>query len=265
MGLPIRSNGSAAPYATSGVIKGTSKVDQGGIKGTTNNRGRASHGADGVLMGIPMSDRSKIDRYLPWSLIAPCTQILKRRSAAPPRKACLHRIWGFRVGLDNVFLDAPFVKPHLTGKNESVEGEDGPRKRDTGVPVFWAAESLLKDLGLLEFVGHVVESDTAEGEPIHPYAIGNGEEIERRLANAAKKAAESMLTEEERDWARNHGLVLVPVLRHLSAVQMIGIARLRYRPRTKATAAWFAERQGLSGWVSRYEAMAAPRHMQHQG
>jgi hypothetical protein len=89
MGLPIRSNGSAAPYATSMVIKGTSKGDQGGIKETTNNRGRASHGADGVLMGIPMSDRSKIDRYLPWSLIAPRTQISKEEAPLrPARRAC---------------------------------------------------------------------------------------------------------------------------------------------------------------------------------
>jgi hypothetical protein len=173
-------------------------------------------------------------------------------------------IWGFQVGNDNVFLDAPFVKPCLTGKYERVEGENGPRQRDSGVPVFWAAESLLKELGLFEFVGHVVEADTAEGEPIHPYAVGNGEEIERKLALAAQRAAEAMLTEEERNWARDRGLLLVPVQRHLSAVQMIGVARLRYRPRTKATAAWFAERQGLSGWVSRYEAMAAPRRMQHQ-
>jgi hypothetical protein len=134
-----------------------------------------------------------------------------------------------------------------------------------GGPAFWAAWQIIKDLGLIELIGHVIEADTAEGEPIHPYALGSGEEIERRLAEAAQKAAESMLTNEERSRARDQGLVLVPVQRHLSAVQMVGIARLRYRPRTKATAAWFAERQDLAGWVSRYEAMAAPSHMQHQG
>jgi cytochrome c553 len=34
----------------------------------------------------------------------------------------------------------------------------------------------------------------ARREPIHPYALDNGDEIERRPAEAAQKAAESMLT-----------------------------------------------------------------------
>jgi hypothetical protein len=174
-------------------------------------------------------------------------------------------IWGFEVAQDAVFTDALFVKPFLTGKYESFDSGDGPRQRDTGIELFWAAKTVIERLGLFEFVGHVVEADTAEGEPIHPYAIRNGEEIERKLALAAQSAAEAMLTEAERNWARDRGLLLVPVQRHLLAVQMIGIARLRYRPRTKATAAWFAERQGLTEWVSRYEAMAAPRRMQYQG
>jgi hypothetical protein len=174
-------------------------------------------------------------------------------------------IWGFEVAQDAVFPNALFVEPFLTRRYESFGGEDGPKQRDTGIELFWAAKNVIERLGLFEFVGHVVEADTAEGELIHPYALNTGEEIERKLAVAAQRAAEAMLTEEERIWARDRGLLLVPVQRHLSAVQMIGIARLRYRPRTKATAAWFAERQGLPGWVSRYEAMAAPLRMQHQG
>jgi hypothetical protein len=39
----------------------------------------------------------------------------------------------------------------------------------------------------------------------------------------------------------SHGPQLVPVLRHFANVQMIGVARLRYRPHTKLTAAWWKD------------------------
>jgi hypothetical protein len=86
-----------------------------------------------------------------------------------------------------------------------VKGGSGSGKRDKGWPAFWAAWQIIKDLGLIELIGHVIEADTAEGEPIHPYALGSGEEIERRLAEAAQKAAESMLTHDERSWRETRG------------------------------------------------------------
>jgi hypothetical protein len=181
-------------------------------------------------------------------------------------------IWGFQSGEETARLSAPFVKPHLSGRNETIHREGGgTHTRDAGWSTFWDIWGTLTRLGLVEFVGHIVEADTEEAEPIHPYAINEGEKIERRLANAAHNAAEAMLTEGQRQWAREHGLALVPVRSHLAAVQMVGIARLRYRPRTKATAAWFARQREWEEWVGRYDEMAVAAQntatdpdMQHQ-
>jgi len=53
-------------------------------------------------------------------------------------------------------------------------------------------------------------------------------------------------------------------------VQLVGIARLRYRPHTKATAAWFAKKQEWDGWRERYRELAEQANarapdLQHQG
>jgi hypothetical protein len=50
------------------------------------------------------------------------------------------------------------------------------------------------------------------------------------------------VTEGQYEWAIEKGIhLLAPVPRHIANVQMIGIARLRYRPRTKLTSAWWAD------------------------
>jgi hypothetical protein len=54
------------------------------------------------------------------------------------------------------------------------------------------------------------------------------------------------------------GSVQVPVPRHVANVQMVGIARLRYRPRNRRTAAWWAGLQAKAErFLREYEALAA--------
>jgi hypothetical protein len=64
-----------------------------------------------------------------------------------------------------------------------------------------------------------------------------------------------MLTEKQRADAR--GLHLVPVPAHIADVQMVGIARLRYRARTSATAAWLARMAEWDAMAARYRKMTA--------
>jgi hypothetical protein len=59
-----------------------------------------------------------------------------------------------------------------------------------------------------------------------------------------------MLTEGQQQWADLHGMHLMPVRAHITNVQMVGIARLRYRARTSATATWLAR-------TTRWNEMAA--------
>jgi hypothetical protein len=46
---------------------------------------------------------------------------------------------------------------------------------------------------------------------------------------------------------------LIPVLKHLSNVQLVGVVRLRYRPQTEATALWLKRASAQwAEWAKRY-------------
>ncbi len=156
-------------------------------------------------------------------------------------------VWGFSPELTQAWSTAPFIEPHMTG-----EPDEGGR--DQGWKRFWSAWTTLQSLGLVEEVGHLIEADTADAEIIHPYAVGNGEPIERELAKAAHEAGLGMVTSGQYDWASSElgkHPWLAPVRRHIANVAMVGVARLRYRPRTAATAAWFSRRDNLGArWSS---------------
>ncbi|RVH53714.1 hypothetical protein [Sinorhizobium meliloti] len=105
---------------------------------------------------------------------------------------------------------------------------------------FWQAWKQLAGLGLFYVVAHLVESDSQEGEIIHPLPYDtDGSELEKDIAVAAHSAAWEMLA----DWRKEQpdfdaDSPLVPVLRHLENVALIGIYRLRYKPHTRATVKW---------------------------
>ena len=124
------------------------------------------------------------------------------------------------------------VAPHLDSAAKSGRGEYAP---------FIARLNALVSTGLVEWVPHLYESDNRDAEPIHPFGLGNSDSIEDRIGRAAHAAGRRLLTEGQAKWANDNGLFLVPVPRHVGKVCMIGIARLRYRPRTLLTAAWWAD------------------------
>jgi hypothetical protein len=81
--------------------------------------------------------------------------------------------------------------------------------------------------------------------------------LEDRIGMAAEKAGLAMLNDQQRQYVDSHGPRLVSVLRHLSNVQMIGIARLRYRPHTKLTAAWWKHLHAKGEkYLAQYQALA---------
>ena len=117
----------------------------------------------------------------------------------------------------------------------------------------------LSDISLIEWVPHLVESAEESGEIIHPLCMGGSESIEDRLGRAAHEAGRALVTEGQYEWAIENGIhQLVPVPRHISNVQMIGIARLRYRPHTRMTAAWWADlNANAEKHLARYAEIAA--------
>ncbi len=103
-----------------------------------------------------------------------------------------------------------------------------------------------------------MHADTKEGEVIHPMALeDSGLEIEREVWEAAGAAALKMITPGQLDWAEGQGVVAIaPVARHIEGVQMLGIARLRYRPRTNRTLAFIGREAEWREAIARFGRIA---------
>lgn len=149
-------------------------------------------------------------------------------------------IFAFGHGTEECFYNAPFLRHFLTGK-EKV-GSDG-KARDTGWDDFWASWETLKNLGLVQMVAHLIESDTDDAEVIHPLPVpgDKAEQIEHDISRAATQAARAMLPDKLFERMQTPSPVAaVSVFRHQDKAQLVGIARLRYRPRNRDTSDWYA-------------------------
>lgn len=121
---------------------------------------------------------------------------------------------------------------------------------------FWPAVHTLTDLGLVERVGMLLDGDDDEAEIIHPYAVRGGEPAERGLAAAAQMAARAMITDGQFNRSAEQGYFLVPVRKHIAKAAVAEVFRLKYRPHTTATAAWFAlMRQTTAEYLEHHQAM----------
>ena len=152
--------------------------------------------------------------------------------------------------------DRGLARSFFTGQISTRE--DG-RRLDAGWDaVFWPAIHTLTDLGLVEQVGMLLDGDDDEAEIIHPCAVRGGEPGERELAAAADMVARVMITEGQLSWAeQNNYRLLIPVQKHIAKVTMVEVFRLKYRPHTSATAAWFAlMQQTTAQYLNHYRAMA---------
>jgi hypothetical protein len=126
---------------------------------------------------------------------------------------------------------------------------------------FFARLESLESTGLLEFAPHLVEGDGPDAEILHPYGGGDSDSLENRLGTAASDAAYALLTDISQNWATR--FEVAPVLRHIRNVQMVGIARLRYRAQTRTAAAWQAEmHESGARHLEVYERIVAQRTAQ---
>jgi hypothetical protein len=157
-------------------------------------------------------------------------------------------VWGFRSTQRQIFWSGPFAA-HEASAN--VAGEH---------PVS-ASIGLLERMGLLTFIPHIFENDSPEAEIHHPYGIGaKGEEsIETEIGEAAEAAARAMCPEWMISNAEDDGFEhFCPVSRTMPNIEMIGVARLRYRSHTSRTAAWYDQLQHTGGkWVEEYQDLEA--------
>jgi len=155
-------------------------------------------------------------------------------------------VWGFSPGQTYAFGTPSFV--HLTGKKEKIR--EGPA-RDTGWQPFWEALDVLRSLGLVYIVGHVVTDASDKGIMLHPYGGQAGEQLELDLGIAAHEAGLALLPECLH--ARADSQYLLPAHRHLKDIQIVGVFRLFYRPQTSATALWLANATEWQKRLKQYE------------
>jgi hypothetical protein len=166
-------------------------------------------------------------------------------------------VWGFQS--KHTLAGRDLFRPFLTG--QFTKQDDGTHRDDGMAASFWPAINSLTDLGLVERVGMLLDGDDDEAEIIHQYAMRGGEPAEYELAHAAHCAALPLVTDGQRDWAEQNGYKwLIPVQRHIGNATLIDVYRLKYRPHTAATAAWYAVMQQTTAqYLDHYRAMLKDR------
>lgn len=153
---------------------------------------------------------------------------------------------------------APFVRPHLTGQYETTEGPDGITRTDTGTAKVWASLRKLVQLGVVQFVPHLIDADTKEGEVIHPCPVSNGVPEERAITAAAQNAAFRLITEGQERTAIGKGYEpIIPLPKHLDNALLVGLLRTTHRAHTTATAKWMSSAEDWARWVADYNRIAA--------
>lgn len=165
-----------------------------------------------------------------------------------------YEIWGFTEGVESVTWGA-ITTPHYRHKSALTEQELAARKNSA--VDFFRRFGRLTSLGLVDWVPFLFEGP--EGEPVHPYWSGSDIHEECLLAEACENAAWRCLTERQSDHLVDHPVdLLAPMPAHFEQATAIGIARLRYRPRTAMTRAWWAHTQdACRRYIAQYDAIAA--------
>jgi hypothetical protein len=151
-------------------------------------------------------------------------------------------VWGFsRQGAS--LGNHPFIDRRLAAAGCDDEALASLREQFTR----------LYSLGLIECTPLLFEGCDADAEPLHPLDPDADDAVVRDVAETAGSAAMAMLTEPQQARALLHEMTVVPVERHIADVQLVDVYRLRYRPHTGLTAAWWADtRQRSQDALARY-------------
>lgn len=128
------------------------------------------------------------------------------------------------------------VAPHVKGK----EGKQPP-------PDFWERFNALRSLGFIEEV--FVLSDGPDGEPFFAHG-GSGEELRHYLL--LKRHAEKLSGRTPEKGC------FYPVPQHIKQPRLEVILRMKHRPQTKVTAAWWGQLQEMNkAYVRRFGLLPA--------
>jgi hypothetical protein len=109
-------------------------------------------------------------------------------------------------------------------------------KRKEGKGTAWERLEVVERLGLLEWVHYLAESTDDDAELIHALS---GDEHALTVAEAASELVSALPGGFSYE-AQNYDYVL-PVIRHMEKAAVVGLSRLRYRPKTSRTATWYGQ------------------------
>lgn len=159
----------------------------------------------------------------------------------------IYVVWAFTPASPYVY-NHHVTKPHWS-------------KDENGSLVFWKRLKQLEDAGLIEWMPHLFEGDGPDAEVIHAYGLdwtAQGlDSNENAVGQAAHLAGQAMGNKHE-VYGLQRRQCLAPVTRGYPDVQMIGVARLRYRPHTGHTAQWWKITQTrLPEFIKNYESLRA--------
>lgn len=129
----------------------------------------------------------------------------------------------------------------------------------------WDSMRAVERLGLVEVVTTLF--DGPDGEPVFPVHHEGSDTDDARAINAcghyAIDAARAWGSDAVAQWEaqqRDYHLLMAP--RHMTAATLRGVYRLRYRPRTNATARWWGKlRDTTETWTRKFNELA--EHTQH--
>lgn len=126
--------------------------------------------------------------------------------------------------------DVTRVHRDTVSKAEEKEGKNPGH-------AFFKRIGTLIEMGLLEYSVCLFESESEDAEILFP--ITGPIEVENTMESVAYSVSEKLL----QDWQlqNNPHKYLIPVLRHQEKAQAYGVYRLRHRPHTDLTAAWWAQ------------------------
>lgn len=168
-------------------------------------------------------------------------------------------VWGFSTAVSDTYT-VRSARPieNLVGTDPAGETDEERRKR---LELLWDSLKRLESIGILEWVPHLFESDDFGSESIHPIAWGDGDAIEDQLGQLSREAALAMAERHGCEWLaadKFSHLRLVAMPSEMTDIQLISVARMRYRANTRPNEAWSGRSEASSqDWIRIYREIIA--------
>jgi hypothetical protein len=163
-------------------------------------------------------------------------------------------VWGFRP--EDIWVSDAFWPCYGIAVTEAMTKNWNKANLD----VFHSRLQVIVSLGLAAWTPFLMESGLPGAQPIHavvPVGSRVGTPLEQALGDWAQRAGQAIVTESQWAFAYERSLQVVPVLAHMAQVQLVGVLRMHYRPRTRLTSAWFADLHEQGGrYLQQYQALA---------